>query len=148
VEVGSELANETIPIVYFLPDVVEELLLVVAPDDELDELDDAPDDEPPPDDVLLLLLLVDPQPAATTATTTAIRAPPSAVRKRVRDTTFSSPTAWESGGPYSKYEIGVKFNLDKFSANLKTTSTSISVAAHGPPRGSPTGRRGSTWTSS
>jgi hypothetical protein len=88
VDVGSELANDTIPMLYFFVDaaVVCDELAAAADDVLLDEvlLDDA-------------LLLLEPQPAASTATAAVARAAPTLVHKCLLDTTFSSPAlGWRS----------------------------------------------------
>jgi hypothetical protein len=80
VEVGSELANDTIPMLYFLLEAAACVVLAAELDDVLAA------------DVLVdELLLLDPQPAMSTATT-ATASPTAAVgRKCVLNTTFSSP---------------------------------------------------------
>src|SRR5580704_7719508 len=93
VDVGSELAKDTIPIVNFLVDVAADCVVVAAA-----SLADVPLDGAPPDELLLLLLL-DPHPAASTAITATATAVPTVVRTRLLDTTFSSP-ALELGAPY------------------------------------------------
>jgi hypothetical protein len=119
VDVGSELAKDTIPIVYFfvVAAAVVWLVLAVDPDDVL--VDDAPLDD--------VLLLLEPQPATSTAITATARATPAVVRKYILDTTFSSPTR-ESCAPYPKHESGVKFGLLRSSVELKVASTSVRFA--------------------
>src|SRR5271168_2800525 len=85
VDVGSELAKETIPIVYFLPAAAEArevVLAALAAARTNMRLDCVRLDE---------VVLRAAKPTAGTATTTTARATPTAVRKCLLDTTFSSP---------------------------------------------------------
>jgi hypothetical protein len=129
VEVGSELAKDTIPIVYFLVDVEADCVVVAAA-----SLADAPLDGAPPDDVLLLLLL-EPQPAASTAITATARAMPTVVRTCLLDTTFSSP-AFGIGRTVSRTETGVKFEFVRVPCARTKPKLTSSSSKWGATRGS------------
>jgi hypothetical protein len=125
VDVGSELAKDTIPIVNFLVDVAAGCVVVAAA-----SLADVPLDGAPPDEVLLLLLL-DPQPAASTAITATATAVPTVVRTCLLDTTFSSP-AFGIGRTVSRTETGVKFEFVRVPCartKPKLTSSSSKLGA-------------------
>jgi hypothetical protein len=129
VDVGSELAKDTIPIVNFLVDVAADCVVVAAA-----SLADVPLDGAPPDEVLLLLLL-DPQPAASTAITATATAVPTVVRTCLLDTTFSSP-AFGIGRTVSRTETGVKFEFVRVPCARSKPKLTSSSSNWGATRGS------------
>jgi hypothetical protein len=129
VDVGSELAKDTIPIVNFLVDVAAGCVVVAAA-----SLADVPLDGAPPDEVLLLLLL-DPQPAASTAITATATAVPTVVRTCLLDTTFSSP-AFGIGRTVSRTETGVKFEFVRVPCARTKPKLTSSSSKWGATRGS------------
>jgi hypothetical protein len=128
VDVGSELAKDTIPIVNFLVDVAADCVVVAAA-----SLADVPLDGAPPDEVLLLLLL-DPQPAASTAITATATAVPTVVRTCL-DTTLSSP-AFGIGRTVSRTETGVKFEFVRVPCARTKPKLTSSSSKWGATRGS------------